>query len=98
MHVYRSAIFTPLSNPFLTADIATSFRYIEDGYIAVDPEGVIREVGAWANMPSTIRASAIVKLGRHALLTPGFVDAHLHGPQLEMIGSYGGHLLEWLNQ
>lgn len=98
MYVYRAAVFTPLTNPFLTADVATTFRYIEDGYIAVDPEGVIREVGDWANMPSTIRASAIVNLGRHTLITPGFVDAHLHGPQLEMIGSYGGHLLEWLNQ
>jgi guanine deaminase len=26
------------------------------------------------------------------------VDTHLHAPQLEMIGSYGGHLLEWLNR
>jgi hypothetical protein len=25
-------------------------------------------------------------------------STHLHAPQLEMIGSYGGHLLEWLNR
>jgi guanine deaminase len=32
------------------------------------------------------------------LIAPGFIDTHLHAPQLEMIGSYGGHLLEWLNR
>jgi guanine deaminase len=98
MHVYRSSIFTPLSDPFGAADIRETYRFIEDGYVTVDPKGVIREVGEWSRMPPALRASAIVNLGRHALITPGFVDAHLHGPQLEMIGSYGGHLLEWLNQ
>ena len=40
----------------------------------------------------------IAELGRDCLITPGFFDTHLHAPQLEMIGSYGGHLLEWLNR
>lgn len=30
------------------------------------------------------------------LLTPGFVDTHVHMPQLEVIASYGDHLLDWL--
>ena len=39
-----------------------------------------------------------MELGSDALITPGFFDTHLHAPQLEMIGSYGGHLLDWLNR
>lgn len=30
------------------------------------------------------------------LLLPGFVDAHVHYPQTEMIGAFGEQLLEWL--
>jgi guanine deaminase len=31
------------------------------------------------------------------LITPGFIDTHVHGPQIDMIASYGAELLEWLN-
>ncbi len=40
----------------------------------------------------------MIQLRPSQLITPGFFDTHLHAPQLEMIGSYGGHLLEWLNR
>jgi guanine deaminase len=30
------------------------------------------------------------------LVLPGFIDAHVHCPQLEVIGSYGTELLDWL--
>ena len=33
---------------------------------------------------------------RDKLLLPGFVDAHVHYPQTEMIGAFGEQLLEWL--
>ncbi|MCA9708030.1 MAG: guanine deaminase [Myxococcales bacterium] len=32
------------------------------------------------------------------ILMPGFVDAHVHYPQLEMIASYGEQLLQWLER
>jgi guanine deaminase len=31
------------------------------------------------------------------LILPGFIDTHVHSPQLEVIGSYGAELLDWLN-
>ena len=30
------------------------------------------------------------------LIMPGFIDTHVHSPQLEVIGSYGTELLDWL--
>jgi len=30
------------------------------------------------------------------LITPGFVDTHVHAPQLDVIASHGGALLDWL--
>lgn len=33
---------------------------------------------------------------RGRLVTPGFVDTHVHAPQLDVIASYGTQLLDWL--
>ena len=32
------------------------------------------------------------------LILPGFIDTHVHCPQLDVIGSYGAELLDWLNR
>ena len=33
---------------------------------------------------------------RGRLLMPGFIDSHVHSPQLDVIGSWGATLLDWL--
>ncbi|WP_326539872.1 guanine deaminase [Pseudorhodoferax sp.] len=35
---------------------------------------------------------------RGRLLLPGFIDTHVHSPQLEVIASYGTELLDWLDR
>jgi len=97
MRVFRSPIFSPLANPFDTTPIEESFTYLPDGYIVVGDDGRIDDVGEWSSASTEVRQTAD-SLGPSSLITPGFVDTHLHAPQLEMIGSYGGHLLEWLNR
>ncbi len=32
------------------------------------------------------------------LILPGFIDTHVHCPQLDVIGSFGAELLDWLNR
>lgn len=90
--VYRARIYTPTGDPFENG-IEGSYRFFEDGHLAVDDGGTIVSVGEWVEAPE----GDVVDLAGK-LITPGFVDTHLHAPQLEMIGSYGGHLLEWLNR
>jgi guanine deaminase len=90
--IYRARLFTPVSDPF-TEGVDASFVTHDDGFVAIDG-GRIAAVGPWAGHPD----GDIIDLGRQALISPGFIDTHLHAPQLEMIGSYGGHLLEWLNR
>jgi guanine deaminase len=90
--LFRARIFTPISDPF-RGDPAKSYLFYDDGYLAVDASR-IAGIGPWDSRPD----GEVVDLGRNSLITPGFFDTHLHAPQLEMIGSYGGHLLEWLNR
>jgi guanine deaminase len=96
--LFRGRLFTPHSSPFETDDVAATFTYHEDGFLAVDDAGRIASAGSWETRSGEESQAEISTFGAHALLTPGFVDTHLHAPQLEMIGSYGGHLLEWLNR
>jgi hypothetical protein len=57
----------------------------DDGRIAAaQPDGARADAG-----------SAIDHRGR--LLLPGFIDTHVHSPQLDVIASYGTELLDWLN-
>jgi guanine deaminase len=35
---------------------------------------------------------------RGRLLTPGFIDTHVHSPQIDVMASYGTELLDWLNR
>ena len=36
--------------------------------------------------------------GNDYLITPGFIDAHLHLPQFDLIGAHGMPLLKWLSE
>jgi len=91
--LFRARVFTPVADPFRT-DAANSYLAFDDGFLAIDRSRIVA-VGPWDEHPA---GATVVDLGRDALITPGFFDTHLHAPQLEMIGSYGGHLLEWLNR
>jgi len=92
VRVYRSRVFTPTGDPFAHG-VDGSYRWYDDGYVAVGDDGRIASVGDFTDAPQ----GEVVDLSGK-LLTPGLIDTHLHAPQLEMIGSYGGHLLEWLNR
>jgi guanine deaminase len=94
--VYRARIFTPVADPF-AGGVDGSYRWFEDGHLAVDADGRIRSIGEWSEAPPAEMIDELVDL-TGKIITPGFVDTHLHAPQIEMIGSYGGHLLEWLNR
>ncbi|HLJ73700.1 MAG TPA: guanine deaminase, partial [Thermoanaerobaculia bacterium] len=93
MKLFRARIFTPVADPFRTV-AADAYLSFDDGYLAVDRSRIV-SVGPWSEHPA---GGTVEDLGHDVLITPGFVDTHLHAPQLEMIGSYGGHLLEWLNR
>lgn len=94
MKVVRGRIFTPVQSPFTEPSIENSYHFFEDGFLAIE-DSKIAGVGNWSERPDS---DDLLDLSGDFLIVPGFVDTHLHAPQLEMIGSYGGHLLEWLNR
>ena len=72
-----------------------AFRFIEDGAIAV-ANGKIAWSGDWADCPAEYRRDDHEDHRPH-LIVPGFIDCHIHFPQGQVVASYAGSLLEWLN-
>ncbi len=68
-------------------------RYLEDGAILVE-DGLIRAVGDYASL----REPGLAEIDhRPNLILPGFIDPHIHFPQVQVIASWGAQLLDWLN-
>lgn len=66
-------------------------RYRPDHWLLIEGG---RIVGAQAEAPD---ASWPRHDHRGQLILPGFIDTHVHSPQLDVIASYGTELLDWLN-
>lgn len=67
----------------------------DDGALAVD-SGHIVWSGDHAALPEDYRGWLVTDHRPH-LIMPGFIDPHIHFPQSQVVGSYAGSLLEWLN-
>lgn len=92
---YRAALLHSIADP-AEVGIEASYEYFEDGLLVID-EGRIVAMGAANELLPTLDAAIDVVHHQHALITPGFIDTHIHFPQTGMIGSYGEQLLDWLN-
>ncbi|MFJ5367737.1 guanine deaminase [Bosea sp. CER48] len=72
-------------------------RFIEDGLLVVE-NGLVKTVGDARELLRTLPAEAEIIDHRPHLIMPGFIDAHIHMPQTQVIASYGAQLMEWLNK
>jgi guanine deaminase len=73
-----------------TAD--TQARWRPNHWLLIDDQGRIASIQPQEPGPGIERHD---HTGR--LLLPGFIDTHVHSPQLPVIASYGTELLDWLN-
>ncbi|MBX3574635.1 MAG: guanine deaminase [Mesorhizobium sp.] len=78
------------------ADDHASYAYDEDGAVLVR-DGKILASGAYDVVKAQSGPGAQTVDHRPHLILPGFIDAHLHFPQMQVIASYGAELLDWLN-
>jgi guanine deaminase len=75
----------------------TAYRYEEEGGLLLDG-GKIVAAGDYADVSARAEAGAKRVDHRPHLILPGFIDAHVHFPQMGVIASYGTELLDWLNK
>ena len=67
-----------------------------DGLLVVE-DGLVVARGDYAALVPRFPGLAITD-HRGKLIVPGFVDCHVHYPQVDCIASYGLQLLDWLEQ
>ncbi len=70
-------------------------RHERRGAVLVE-SGTIRAVGS-ASVLRAAHPDAVVEDMGEALLSPGFIDPHVHYPQTAIIASWGKRLIDWLN-
>ena len=92
---HRAALLHSLADP-AEVGLDASYEYHADGLLLV-ADGRIQAMGPAADLLPTLPAGTQVIEYRDALITPGFVDTHIHYPQTGMIASYAEQLLDWLD-
>jgi guanine deaminase len=92
----RGAIYTLVDDPFLNVE-ADCVLYESDGLILLQ-DGLINAIGSYAGLRDKLPEEIELRHYPNSILMPGFVDAHIHYAQVEIIGSFGTQLLEWLNK
>lgn len=78
-----------------SGDDHEAYTYLEDGALLI-ADGIIQDTGPF----DAIRAKAPdtpVTDHRPHLMMAGFIDTHIHFPQVQVIASWGSQLLDWLN-
>ena len=88
----------------INAGIRVYPEYISDGAIVVDD--VTGLIAAYGSRQAILADYASDQEGKdqiqihdcqHKLIMPGFIDTHVHYPQIDMIAAFGEQLLDWLN-
>lgn len=69
-----------------------SYTHHHDGAVVMDGGRIVYH-GPYDSAPTADRETD----HRPHLILPGFIDAHLHMPQVQVIASWGAQLLDWLN-
>jgi guanine deaminase len=91
---HRGAILHFRSDPG-SHDDPGSFEFLADGLL-VTAHGQISSVGAARELLAGLPKDAQLIEHSDSILMPGFVDAHIHYPQTDIIGAGGRQLLDWL--
>lgn len=70
-------------------------EYFDDGILVIEDDKVKKVASAKDLLPELIGVD--VQVFENKIIMPGFIDTHIHYPQVDVIASYGEQLLDWLN-
>ena len=87
--LHRGHIFHLTGRPAVQ-EAADALVEIPDGAIQVNDDGIIEWCGAYADHPPSTGAPYEIMDHRDGFILPGFIDTHLHYPQVNAIDAYGG--------
>jgi guanine deaminase len=91
----RGAFFDFVDDPWKYAGHeADSARFLPDGLLVVK-DGHIEDFGPYSEV-SRRHADLTVTHLKDRIILPGFIDGHIHFPQVRVLGAYGNQLLDWL--
>ncbi len=94
LHALRGTLVDFTADPHLAG--AAAMRHVEDGLLVIR-DGLIEAAGPADALLATLPAGTPVADQRGKILMPGFVDAHIHYPQTDIIASHGKQLMDWLH-
>lgn len=92
--LYLANIAHCLDDPGSAAD-SGALELIADGAVLVE-NGRIADAGPKSRFAGIADARVLDYSG--LLLLPGLIDCHVHYPQLDIVGSFGEQLLDWLER
>ena len=92
---YRAGLLHMLADPCQTP-AEQAFAYHQDGLLVVE-NGHVAAFGAYTDIFPTLTSETPVTTFPGKLITPGFVDAHIHYPQADVVAAWGSQLLDWLH-
>lgn len=93
MKAFRGEILSVPEDPAVAGPEA--IRHFEDGLLVVE-DGLVIACGPYAELTERFAEAETEVL--HGLIVPGFVDAHVHYPQIKCIASHGEQLMQWLER
>ncbi len=74
-----------------------ALEYIDDGLLLLY-NGRIAECGPAEALLGKLPADSFIDNYHGQLILPGLIDTHVHYAQIDMIASFGGQLLDWLDK
>lgn len=93
----RATFFDFIDDPWkYVGEEHRAARFVRDGLLVID-DGVIVAFGDYQDISGDYPNVEVTEIpGR--LITPGYIDGHIHFPQTRMLGAYGEQLLPWLEK
>ncbi len=93
----RAPVLRCRDDPGQDGGQGSAVQWLPDALLVL-AEGRVQALGPYAELLPSMPRDLPILDRRDRLLVPGFIDAHVHYPQVDVIASHGTQLLDWLER